>query len=429
MRPGIANNAMVQMGVDPGLVAMLDESRAAHRTLSRASMGELDNINTQRQDIIGRPLTRPEVPDLPETPEAPKMSVPGNGARVYAQFLPVLAMLGGALVKRDATAALRTGAAAMRAARANDVQNLELQHQHWEDQVERVVSEREATLAEYQAALTDTNLDLTQRMALLNALTARENNIELRTRLAMGDIAGITESINTQVRAVESIRNQQREDRSLNERERHNRAMEVRQTARGGTFPSEQRARVAVTYNSALEASNLLQSMENDGYRINQDWGATATDALDMGTGVADSWARAAGGEDYNQYESARRSFEAAVLPILSGAAVTPTESRRLIRSVIPSAGDTDAVLADKARRRRQMLNGAATIGGITPPFPNDGVPVWATLPNQESGADVAVTGDIPNAAVDYLRNNPDTAAQFEEQFGLEPGAAAEYLE
>lgn len=66
------------------------------------------------------------------------------------------------------------------------------------------------------------------------------------------------------------------------------------------------------------------------------------------------------------------------MLPILSGAAVTESEAQRVVRAVLPRQGDSQAVLAEKARRRRQMLNGAALIGGRQLPYPEETVADWA---------------------------------------------------
>jgi len=151
-------------------------------------------------------------------------------------------------------------------------------------------------------------------------------------------------------------------------------------TARTPTFGPDQRARVAITYQSAADAVRQLAQMEAGGYNLDQDWGAAGLDAL-MGRGEdgnVNAIARRWGGEDFQQYVSASSAFEAAMLPILSGAAVTESESRRIIRAVLPQQGDGPTVRRDKVRRRQQMLNGAALIGGMAPPYPELGVPDWA---------------------------------------------------
>ena len=85
------------------------------------------------------------------------------------------------------------------------------------------------------------------------------------------------------------------------------------------------------------------------------------------------------------------------MLPILSGAAVTESEAQRIVRAALPRFGDDQETLAAKARQRRQMLNGAALIGGRQPPYPQDSIPDWATQTETnvqtQSGADIGIEG------------------------------------
>ncbi len=137
---------------------------------------------------------------------------------------------------------------------------------------------------------------------------------------------------------------------------------------------AEQRGRVNITYDPALEAHRTLSNVEairrrrgDDPNVFNQEWGARALELVPFDGGAA---ARLAGGGAYQQYESANRAFESAMLPILSGAAVTESEARRMIRATLPQFGDTPETLRDKARRREQMLNGASRAIGAGVPFP-----------------------------------------------------------
>ncbi len=155
--------------------------------------------------------------------------------------------------------------------------------------------------------------------------------------------------------------------------------------ATAGGFGPDQRARVAITLDPALEAAQALERMEADAVQrqgshgsntpLGQDWGARMAEAIPWDGGTV---ARVVGGEDYNAYTSASSAFEAAMLPILSGAAVTESEAQRVVRAVLPRQGDTREVLQQKARRRRQMLNGAALIGGRELPYPDEQVADWA---------------------------------------------------
>lgn len=79
---------------------------------------------------------------------------------------------------------------------------------------------------------------------------------------------------------------------------------------------------------------------------------------------------RRVGGQRYQNYNQAAKSFEASFMPILSGAAVTESEAQRLISSALPVPGDTPETLARKAKQRAMMINGAAELLGEPVPFP-----------------------------------------------------------
>lgn len=100
--------------------------------------------------------------------------------------------------------------------------------------------------------------------------------------------------------------------------------------------------------------------------------------------------AKSLGGQDYQDYEQAAAAFEAQLMPIMSGAAVSPSEARRQIRASLPSLGDSPETLAAKAKDRERMLNGAAKARGLPLPFPN--TETWGintTRPPVPAGGDV----------------------------------------
>lgn len=184
----------------------------------------------------------------------------------------------------------------------------------------------------------------------------------------------------------------------------------------GGSFSPDQRARVEIGLDPALESVRLLDRIETGltqrmwdaltpeqrqsrprSSPRNTEWGASIVDAMD-GDDNTSAFARNLGGGNFQQATSAASAFESGMLPILSGAAVTDSEARRMIRAAIPQLGDGPAVLADKARRRHQMLNGAAVIGGRPPPYPEEAVPTWASnFNNAYSNATAGESDGLPD--------------------------------
>lgn len=130
------------------------------------------------------------------------------------------------------------------------------------------------------------------------------------------------------------------------------------------------RGRLTLGLGPVSEAQQRIEAIERDGYSFNDDWLARGVDAIPGG----DAAARIIGGDDYQRLETASRSFEAAMLPVFSGAAVTESEAKRFIRANLPSLGDNAETLATKSRNRRLMTNAAATLIGQDLPYPDLGV-------------------------------------------------------
>jgi len=99
--------------------------------------------------------------------------------------------------------------------------------------------------------------------------------------------------------------------------------------------------------------------------------------------------AKRVGGDDFQRYQQASKAFESQLMPIMSGAAVSPSEAERQRTAALPELGDSPSNLTDKDRTRMMMLNGAAKARGLPLPYPD--MPTWGInttrLPSQQAGA------------------------------------------
>jgi hypothetical protein len=184
-----------------------------------------------------------------------------------------------------------------------------------------------------------------------------------------------------------------------------------------------------------LKASQAnLAELERDGNPLNQNWGAAL---LDQATevpflrNIGDSAARTWGGDDYGRYTQAAASYESALLPIMSGAAVTPSEAQRIIRADLPQLGDSPEVLRRKAENRAMRINGVAKgIGEEAPFLPavedgDNGLPSYpgikrmtagiteSPLPGGGYGGGGSTPGGSPDTAIDYTSTPPDQLVQL----------------
>lgn len=181
------------------------------------------------------------------------------------------------------------------------------------------------------------------------------------------------------------------------------------QTLRGPQIAAaEARTRLELGLGPVMAAQTRLARSEAGGENpYNRDWGARMLEAVPFDGGVA---ARIAGGQDYQDYEQAARTFESSILPIFSGAAVTESEAKRFVRANLPQLGDTPATLKEKADNRKRIINAAAKLTGRPIPFPD--LNVWAPEGQTvESSGRMGVTGRKMAADAARSRRSAQAAA------------------
>ena len=165
------------------------------------------------------------------------------------------------------------------------------------------------------------------------------------------------------------------------------------------------KGRIAIGGGVMLDAQRKLQDIERRGnpFDLDKNLDNTAAKVMsDIGIDVGpiqvhplQGPAKWLGGQDFQDYDRAAAQFEAQLMPIMSGAAVSPSEARRQIRSALPELGDTPASLADKARVRGMMLNGMAEATGKPLPYPD--LPSWDAKAGAPRGPGSAAQGPAQN--------------------------------
>lgn len=147
---------------------------------------------------------------------------------------------------------------------------------------------------------------------------------------------------------------------------------------KAGTVDAGMRGRLSLGLGPMVQAEQTMSNAEASGNPLQRDWGAAAINAIPMGLG--EQAAKIVGGQDYQDYTQAAKAFESQLMPIMSGAAVSPSEAQRQIKAALPEFGDSPETLKTKARTRQMMLNGAAHSMGSPLPYPD--VPTFGVNTN-----------------------------------------------
>ena len=157
---------------------------------------------------------------------------------------------------------------------------------------------------------------------------------------------------------------------------------------------AEGMARVAAGIGNMRSAVQDLQNLiVGQGYQPGQDWGALAVENV---PGFGDIAARAIGGEDYQRFDNAYASFEAAALPIMSGAAVTESEGRRILRALRIRIGDSPQARMRKLNNMNRMVEGLEMAARGDASFLRETI----SQIDNEMGGGVESAEDIPQSAI-----------------------------
>lgn len=144
---------------------------------------------------------------------------------------------------------------------------------------------------------------------------------------------------------------------------------------KGATGDAALRGRLAMGMGQMVQAQENMRAAETgpNGERVNplnRDWGAALIDAI-PDFDILAPLAQKIGGQDYQDYVTASKQYEAQIMPIMSGAAVSPSEAKRQVQATLPALGNTGQTLTSKERARQMQLNGAAKAAGLPMPYPS----------------------------------------------------------
>jgi hypothetical protein len=163
------------------------------------------------------------------------------------------------------------------------------------------------------------------------------------------------------------------------------------ETGKQQPLEASMRSRLELGAPAMLEGQKAMARVESRGNPFALDTNldnaaAKVMDSVGLKVGQNDirplrGFAKFVGGDDYQEYEQGAAAFEAEVMPLKSGAAVSPSEAERQIKAAQPELGDSPENLKRKAYTRATMLNAVAKLKGLPLPYPD--VPTWGVNTSQ----------------------------------------------
>lgn len=194
------------------VVAAQGRSQAANAAESAAldqESGELKGVRDRAAGI--KAPTAPTPPTLPGEGDYRDKALkavsdkPMDPTRVMGQFLPMLAILGGAFTKGGAIGSLKAASAAMTAAKQNDTDAIARAHQQWMDDTGKLMDQYKLEQDAFQDAISSNGEKRADTLADMSVIAAQYNIPILKAQIAAGDLDGATKTIAARNAALEPM--------------------------------------------------------------------------------------------------------------------------------------------------------------------------------------------------------------------------------
>lgn len=186
----------------PPEVSAAETAAKAARDKAAAVLG----TDTARYGDIERRAGQP-APDAPtyQDPSAPPKEEPGDPMRVLGQFLPLMAILGGAVSRTHSLAALKAATGAMKAAQTGDANEIALHRQQWLDSMTALKEHNDQQRNRYDDAMKKWDSDRQGAIADLSVLAAGEQNALQQVALADGNVSQVVGQWDMRIKSMESL--------------------------------------------------------------------------------------------------------------------------------------------------------------------------------------------------------------------------------
>jgi polyhydroxyalkanoate synthesis regulator phasin len=186
-----------------GVRALEGEQFAANEVLKQKAkvyQAELDRLLGEMRK--NAPL--PDVPTLEKTPKE-ELAPIQNPLNALQQFLPMLALLGGAVNKRFSLAAMDAATGAMNAQKAGDYAKRDQAHELWLDNTKRAVENNATMVNEYNMALNRKKATEEEIKAEMTAIAAKWGDDVTISGLPTKNMEGLYKGVETIAKVIEPL--------------------------------------------------------------------------------------------------------------------------------------------------------------------------------------------------------------------------------
>lgn len=146
----------------------------------------------------------PDAPNFQELPGEKQVEI-RDPLKALTQFMPILALLGGAVNKNFSLAAMDAATGAMNAQKAGDYAKREEEHQKWLDNTKRVVEGNALMLNRYEIAMGRRKAGLDEIKGEMEAIASENGDLVTLANLQKGNLESVYKGMQIHKEALDPI--------------------------------------------------------------------------------------------------------------------------------------------------------------------------------------------------------------------------------
>jgi hypothetical protein len=188
---------------------------------TRPAIESIEKARTERDKLTAAPITPPAAPVLQPTPPAPKQQYE-DPMKAFGSPAVILATLGSLFTRHPLKVAFNSAAAAMEGFHKGDKEKAELEQKNWQEATEAAIQQNKTELEKYQAAWKETEHNVAERQARLQAIAAGVKDEVVLAGLKTGNLDLIWKTLEQRQTAMDKLVQWRAAEQDRQERLRQN---------------------------------------------------------------------------------------------------------------------------------------------------------------------------------------------------------------
>jgi hypothetical protein len=177
----------------------------------------VEKARAERDKLTAAPITPPAQPNLQSVPKAPRQEYQ-DPMKAFGSPAVILATLGSLFTRHPLKVAFNSAAAAMEGYHKGDKEKAELEQKNWQEATEAAIAQNKLELEKYQAAWKETEHNVAERQAKLQAIAAGVKDEVVLAGLKTGNLDLIWKTLEKREQAMDKLVQFQQQEKDRQER-------------------------------------------------------------------------------------------------------------------------------------------------------------------------------------------------------------------